>query len=177
MWSSKERGYIYGLFEGDGYAYHNKKDRHYSVDFYLNSERDKDIEKFLVNLLKKEGFIVHLFKDKRFNCKRIRVHSKEFFNFINKSEKNIGGDYKMGFVSGLIDSEGSVSSKKSAIVVTNTNLELMNTAKKFLDDLHIPSNLKDKKIGPKEKLPQKVLFISIKFKSVNHLSKKAGRLN
>ncbi len=33
--SKNEIGYIIGMFVGDGYSYHDKKYRHYSVEFYL----------------------------------------------------------------------------------------------------------------------------------------------
>ena len=39
--SEKENGYLFGLFEGDGYKFHDKKGRRYMIDFYLNSVRDK----------------------------------------------------------------------------------------------------------------------------------------
>mgnify|MGYP002401761942 CR=1 FL=1 len=39
--SSKDIGYMIGLFIGDGYKIH--ADRHYQVEYYLNSERDTDI--------------------------------------------------------------------------------------------------------------------------------------
>ncbi|UCD20522.1 MAG: LAGLIDADG family homing endonuclease [archaeon] len=175
MWSKKEKGYIFGLFAGDGYSYHNKKDRHYTVEFYLNSIRDKDIEKYLVSILKKRGFIVHLSKDKRFNCKRIRVHSKEFFQEIKDNCCIVTKDYKLGFVSGLIDAEGYVSSKKSMITVTNTNKRLLLKLKRFLKEFGVNSSIKKKKKGWKEKLDQYILHVSIKFKSLNHVSKKAGR--
>lgn len=175
MWNEKEKGYIYGLYEGDGYAYHNKKDRHYSVEFYLDSERNKDIQKFLVSLLKKENFNVHIFKDKRFNCNRIRVHSKQFFEFINKKNRKFSRNFKIGFVSGMIDSEGYVNPNKRMIRVCNTDKELLLLMCKFLRFLGINYSLKKKKRGIKDKIQQYVVSISIRFKKLNHVSQKAGR--
>ena len=43
--SDLEKGYLFGLFEGDGYKYHDKKQRHYQVEFYLNSIKDIEIIK------------------------------------------------------------------------------------------------------------------------------------
>jgi len=51
--NEKEKGYLFGLFFGDGYKYYHKKSRHYQVEFYLNSIKDKQIIDYLVFLLKK----------------------------------------------------------------------------------------------------------------------------
>ena len=59
--SKKEWGYLFGLFEGDGYKLYDKKSRHYHVEFYLNSKNDKDIINFLVILLKKIELNPHLY--------------------------------------------------------------------------------------------------------------------
>jgi len=39
----EEKGYLLGFFEGEGYKYHDKKNRHYYVEFSLNSKKDKEI--------------------------------------------------------------------------------------------------------------------------------------
>jgi len=51
--TKKEQGYLFGLFEGDGYKIYDKKSRHYQIDFYLNSEKDKKLLNFLLGCLKK----------------------------------------------------------------------------------------------------------------------------
>lgn len=41
--SQKKLGYLVGFFIGDGYSNYNKKNRHYNVEFYFNSLRDKEM--------------------------------------------------------------------------------------------------------------------------------------
>lgn len=65
---------------GDGYVFYDKKSRHYQIEFYLNSESDKEIITFIDNLFKKIGLNTYIYKDKRFNCVRVRAYSKNFMN-------------------------------------------------------------------------------------------------
>ena len=60
----------------------------------------------------------NLYQDKRYNCKRIRVYSKDLFNLLHKdiSSLNKSKDFGIGYVSGLIDSEGYVNKEKSFIM-------------------------------------------------------------
>ena len=83
--SEEEKGYLFGLFEGDGYKYYDKKNRHYQVEFYLNSLRDIKIIKMLTILLKRIDINPNIYQDKRYNCKRIRVYSEELFKVLNKN--------------------------------------------------------------------------------------------
>ena len=73
-----------GLFIGDGYRNYNKKDRHYNVEFYLNSSKDLDIQQYLISLLKKAKVYSSVFKDPRCKVNRIRVSSKQFFYFFER---------------------------------------------------------------------------------------------
>ena len=170
-----ERGYLFGLFEGDGYKYHSIKGRRYQVDFYLNSVRDLGIINFLVELLRKMDFRVQFYQDKRFDCKRIGVYSKELFNVIKKkiSLKDKSEEFNIGFVSGLIDSEGNVNSKKSFIMVINTNKAILEECKNFLESIDIKSNISKRKPSKYEVLDSYRMYISVSFKRLNHLSIKA----
>ena len=62
--TDKELGYIIGMANGDGYLYYEPNFRHYTVEFFLNSERDKDVQKFLMKLLIKLNLVVNVYKDK-----------------------------------------------------------------------------------------------------------------
>ncbi len=176
--SEKERGYLFGLFEGDGYKFHDIKCRRFQVEFYLNSLRDKEIIKFLTNLLKKIGLNPNLYQDKRYNCKRIRVYSKELFQILNKNIplKNIEKNFGIGFVSGVIDSEGYVNSKKSFIMLVNTNKIMLEECGSFLNNLDIKSHISKRKPSEKEVKDSYRMYISVKFKRLGHLSVKAGSL-
>jgi hypothetical protein len=80
--SEKEKGYLVGLFLGDGYANYNKNDRHYNTEFFLNSIRDKDIQEFLISILTKMNLFAQIYKDSRYNVNKIRVSSRMFFEFL-----------------------------------------------------------------------------------------------
>jgi hypothetical protein len=175
--SEKEKGYLFGLFEGDGYKLYNKKSRHYSIEWYLNSVKDKQIINFLKVLLNKLGLTPNLYQDKRFNCKRIRVYSKELFSIISKNINLIKktNEFNLGFISGLIDSEGYISNKKSYIVIINTNKNILNQCKKILNKMNIYSSTNQRKLSKKDKLNSYRMYISVNFKRLNHLSIKAGK--
>lgn len=175
--TEKQKGYLFGLFEGDGYKIYQKKSRHYNVEFYLNSIKDTKIIEFLVNLLKKINLNPNLYQDKRCNCKRIRVYSKELFYILNKNVPLNGEtkEFKMGFVSGMIDSEGHVNEKKYYIMVVNTNKKILGKMRDFLASIKINSSVSKRKPSLKDKLVSYRMYISVNFKRLNHLSIKVGK--
>ena len=177
--SKREMGYLKGLFIGDGYKYHDKKNRKYYVEFYLNSINDKEIIRFLILILKKAGLNIHYYKDKRFNCIRLRIVNKEFFELFDKNVKNLRLNKEgiIGFISGIIDAEGYVNKEKNFIEVVNTNLELIKFLNKELKFLGINSSIGKKFKSKKDKLPSYNLYISVNFKSIEHISIKAGMLS
>lgn len=176
--TEKEKGYFFGLFEGDGYKYYAKKTRQYKIEFYLNSERDKDIIEFLVKLLEKIGFKPNLYQDKRYKCKRIRVYSKKLFEIMDKNidHTNKSREFKIGFVSGIIDSEGHVNSKKSYIMIVNTNKDLLDKCKEFLKEININSSISKRLPSKKDKLDSYRMYVSVNFRNIPHLSTKTDRL-
>jgi len=176
--SEKERGYLFGLFEGDGYRFHDKKSRHYHVEFYLNSRKDKDIINYLVGLLKKINLSPSLYQDKRFNCMRIRVYSKDLFSIIKKqiSLEDQKKEFGIGFISGLIDSEGYYNKNKSYIMVINTNLKILEDSQKFLKKMRISSSISKRKPSKKDRSDSYRMYISVNFKNVPNLSLKTKRL-
>src|SRR3989344_1540021 len=102
----KELGYIIGLYIGDGYSNYNRKDRHYTVEFTLNSVRDTDIVSYLLDLLILLGLNPFLIKDKRYKAVKIKVNSKDFMHFIlecvdklDRKEIDKDKDYMLGLIS------------------------------------------------------------------------------
>lgn len=170
--SNKEWGYIFGLLKGDGYLFHDKKGRHYYLEFYLNSLRDKKVIEFIKNLLGKMKLRIQEYKDKRFNCIRIRTYSKDLYGLITKDDFTRDDNFKLGFISGFIDSDGYYSKKNSTLAIINTNLSNLKETKKFLEDLGIKSSLNKKFMSPSCKKQAYNLYISVKFISLQHLSKK-----
>lgn len=170
--NEKELGYVFGVFEGDGYKIYDKKSRHYQVEFYLNSINDKKIIAFLISLLEKIKINYNLYQDKRYNCKRIRVYSKELFEKLNKNItlKDKSKEFNLGFVSGLIDSEGYVNSKKGYILVINTNKKILDESQIFLKSIGVNSSINQRKRGVKDKKDSYRMYVSVNFKRVSHLS-------
>jgi len=168
----KERGYLFGLFEGDGYRYHDKKSRHYHVEFYLNSIRDREIILFLISLLRKAGLNPSEYLDKRYNCKRIRVYNKEFFEIISKNIdiSSYSNEFNLGYVSGIIDSEGHVDSKRHYIAIANTNSKMLHLCKNFLNKIGLNASINKRKKGVKDTLDAYRMYISVKFKRLKHIS-------
>lgn len=177
--SEKELGYLLGLFIGDGYCHYNPKDRHYNVDFYFDSEKNKKIIMVTKELLDSIGLRCFLLKDKRFNCIRIRVSSKNLMFYLQKQREYIINleninqlekDYRIGIVSGFIDAEGSVN--KSQISVSQVNRNIIFTMRDLCDSLNIRTSRirfrnnwkSNKKIG--------IMGISTTFKYINHNSLK-----
>ncbi|MBR9702386.1 hypothetical protein GOV13_05700 [Candidatus Pacearchaeota archaeon] len=176
--TEKEKGYLFGLFEGDGYKYHNKNSRHYHVEFYLNSEKDKEIISFLVKILIKIGLKPNLYQDKRYNCKRVRVYSKELFNYLIKGSSLVdkGKDFSIGFISGIIDSEGHVDKAKSSIAVVNTDKQLLEKCRDLLEGLGIDAKINKRVLSLKDNKFSYRMYIPVSFKNKAHLSIKTKRL-
>lgn len=176
--SEKEKGYLFGLFEGDGYSLHNKEDRHYSVEFYLNSKTNLEIISFLSSIIRKLSLNPIKRKDKRFSCIRIRINSKQFFNFINTDYRQLLENYEfsLGFFSGFLDAEGYVDKDKRILNIVNTDYEIMNNLSNILKKNKISHKLSIKAKSQKDKKTIYILRISVKFKNLPHISIKAGKL-
>jgi len=174
--SQIEIGYLVGLFLGDGYSYQDKT-KCYHVEFFLNSRRDNDIKNYLLILLKKASLNPILLKDKRCNCIRIRVNSKDFYKFL-RSYKNLLNniDFKCGFISGLIDADGYVNFQKSFITIKNTKKQLLNLVKKSLKTMNINSTLSKKRKTNKNWSEIYELYISTKILNINNNSIKFNRI-
>ena len=176
--SPKELGYLIGLFIGDGYSFYSKNDRHYSVEFYLNSTEDKDIINNVVNLFRKINLNCLVSKDRRYNVIRIRINSKELMKIFNqrvlefKENKKLNKDYKLGLISGFIDAEGYV--KKGEIVLTQKNKKTLEIFKDMIDTSLIRKFWSCKNYKGKGRIWR--LRISTKFKYVPHNSYKVRRL-
>lgn len=166
------------MFEGDGYKLYEKKSRHYHVEFYLNSEKDKDVIDYIISIIEKMNLKPSSYQDKRYNCKRIRVYSKELFNLISKNIElnNKSKDFLIGFVSGLIDSEGHVNLEKDYIMIVSTNKKVLFDCKDFLNSIDIKSSISERKNYKKDKLKSYRMYVSVSFKNKPNLSIKTKRL-
>jgi hypothetical protein len=171
-----EFGYLKGFFIGDGYKHHDIKGRKYYIEFYVNSLRDKKILNFLLSIIKNAGLNPGLYLDKRFNCERLRIINKDFYMYFDKdiSKMKIAKKEIIGFISGMIDSDGYVNNKKSFIQIVNTDLRSLNFIQNQLNKKGINSSINNKWKSSTMKTPSFNLYISVKFKRLSHLSIKAG---
>jgi intein/homing endonuclease len=173
--SQKELGYLIGLFDGDGYS--NIHSGHYKIEFYLNSLKDQDIRDQLLDVLKKINLKPRVIKDKRFNCIKIEIVCKLFFKVIlgfsnnNPKSKN----FKLGYISGIIDSEGYVNRIKRFIQIINTDEKLMKKVQNYLKTLNIDSRITKKSKCRKDKLQRYSLYVPVKFLNTKNISMKIKR--
>ncbi len=176
--SDQEVGYLGGLYLGDGYSYHDAKQRHYAVEFYLNSLRDKETRTLLLSLTKKIGLNAIVMKDKRFNCLRLRFYSKDFMSWLENMSfippKN--RNFAKGVISGLIDSDGYVNKEKSYIQIVNTNLEVMNILKLCLIPLGLDTEIRVRSRSRKDKLKSYKAYIPFIIKDKDLMSTKVRRV-
>ena len=176
--SDIEFGYLVGLYLGDGYINYNKKDRHYRIDFSLNSERDIDIIKRLLLILRKSSFNPFIVKDKRCSALSVRINSKLLFGTLIKEKqkfrrrKFVNNNYMLGLLSGLIDSEGYVGNGE--IVITQKDKTLLDTVKYICNKL----NIKWTKMWYYTFIDHKIwrLRISTSFKRIPNFSCKVARM-
>jgi len=168
-------GYLKGFFIGDGYKFHDLSGRKFYTEFYLNSERDNEISSFILKTLRSIKLNPQTYKDKRYSCIRIRINNKKFYSYFNKNYKkmNLPKEEIIGFISGFLDAEGYVNNEKNYIVITNTDKKVLEFIKRKLSSFSVHSTLKNKWKSEKMKKNSYNLYISVKFKSIPHLSIKA----
>ena len=177
--TEKEKGYLVGLFLGDGYAIYSKKDRHYNTEFYLNSIKDLDIQEFLISILTKMNLFTQISKDPRYNVNRIRVSSRMFFEFLQKevnvleTEGNSADkDFLLGVISGFIDAEGCVY--YGTICLTQKDEGFMRQAESICKLFGVKCSLRQRDNTNGRKIWR--MYISTTFKYLPHASKKMGRV-
>ena len=174
-----ERGYIVGIFIGDGYSCYSKKDRHYKVEFYLNSERDKDVINYLCTLLDKININYFSVKDKRCDCLKIGINSKSFKEFIESEIKflkknNLSETYALGLLSGFFDAEGYYQVNNSALNIAQKDKETILFFEEIAKSFGINGSLKWSR-GYNGGKGVWRLGISVNFKNLPHNSQKASR--
>ncbi len=113
-----EKGYIIGLFLGDGSFNRGHKEPRFFVRFALDSQRDRDVALRIVQIIEKAGKRVRLILWK--NNIIVKTCSKELVEYIQsliaypQGEKTLLAnecwptDFEYGFIAGIIDSDGHV---------------------------------------------------------------------
>jgi len=122
--SEKERGYLVGMFVGDGTHIIKMDKGTYLTKFSLDKTRDNDIEEYMQVLFAKASKRMGRLVER--NSITLKIFSKEFIEFLSKYVRRIERNgtrrkrkmlvnhekwscaFKLGFISGLIDSDGYV---------------------------------------------------------------------
>lgn len=176
--SEKEKGYLLGLFLGDGYASYYEKEKRHRIDFTLNSIKDKDIQEYLILILKKANLSHCLVKDKRFNANYIRISGHSFFFYLHELSNAFSSnlrffnkDFLLGVLSGFIDAEGCIYN--GTILITQKSGLTIKRMQDICKIFGINCTLKEKKNYPEGYIWRG--FVSTSFKYLPHVSQKVRR--
>lgn len=135
----KNKGFIIGACE-DGTSYHNPRKSAYILEIEQNNKN-------WLETVKKAFLIVYNKKckidGKKTGYFRLSCYSKQVYKDLIEIRKNFSKIlkkskyYKVGFLQGIYDAEGSVHNKRLCIRVYSNNKKLILTIKKLLDELFI----------------------------------------
>lgn len=143
-----ERGYIIGIFLGDGSFNRGLKEERFFVRFALDGKRDKDIALNLQKIMGKAGKKMSLIPSKTNII--AKTCSKELVSFIQRYVeysqngksirlfKSDSNEFKFGFLAGLIDSDGHVHGHLGTEIKTVSN-QIMIRVTEILGELGISS--------------------------------------
>lgn len=130
--------YLLGLLAGDGARYLGKNGRY--MVWIDQQERNIKILERAKTILESLGFNVFFYPVPD-NKKRVAVYSKKLFLEFEKMMENLADSFeslnqedKKEFVSGFLDAEGTVTDR---IVIYNSNIKLLESIKKFLENLGV----------------------------------------
>lgn len=144
--------YFIGLFIGDGFVNINKN----SYDIYLSIGKDEyEFASFYDDLIQElfDRKTIHVHKTRentrRFTHKELAIWLNETFGKtaykkrIPEWFKNLHGDYKLAFIQGYLDSDGSVFYDRGKVRVnfTSVNLELLEDIQDILFGLQIRNSI------------------------------------
>lgn len=149
-----DKGYVIGLFLGDGSFNKGHKQPRFFVRFALDAKRDNDISHFLVSLFEKAGKKVSLFTQG--SVLTVKVSSKELVEYLQKHieyykktrEKTLKHaaippslDFKYGLLAGMIDSDGHVHEHLGTEIKT-VSTKIFKNIRAILEELEISAKTK-----------------------------------
>lgn len=157
--NESEKGYIIGLFLGDGDINRGRKTPRYIVRFSLDAKRDRDIAARLHQIFEKGRKKINIFP--RDSTLIVKVCSKELVNYIltcieykgnrnNQTEKKLlmsrdwSPGFKYGILAGIIDSDGHVQKHLGTEIKTVSPL-IFEGILGILSNLEIKANTKRRK--------------------------------
>ena len=152
---SEKEGEIVGIFTGDGSQYFDSKGYHYQVNIHFGT-KNKKYALYVKDLFEK--YFGHRFnwqEDKSGKTLRLRINSKIIFNYfknyidynpklkhctVKLKTLDLPSKFKIGFLRGLIDTDGSVLYNKYErrinVSFCTTSFELITQVKQLLDEFN-----------------------------------------
>jgi len=138
----RERGYVVGFFVGDGSRFSRMKSGHYGVKFAFDAKRDVEIASFLCAIFAKAGKQTRPYQEETWLI--MKVYSQKLLAFLSRfvdyveiegrKRKMLVGlndwsyEFRLGFLSGLIDSDGHVHRNKRGRGHFGADITTMNQA-------------------------------------------------
>ena len=151
--NEEEKGYIIGLFVGDGSFNRGNKEKRFFVRFALDGKKDKDVATKIADIMGKAWKKISLYPWKSNII--AKVCSKELVNYIQckvqyrPDGKNLvainawTSNFKYGFIAGLIDSDGHVHEHLGTEIKT-VSCQISSNVKDILNELKISANTKSR---------------------------------
>jgi len=135
----KSKGFIVGASE-DGVLYYSHKKSAYILEIEQNNKEWLETVK--------KAFLIAYNKNckidkKKSGYSRLSCYSKKVYNDLIEARKNFSmvlkesKHYKIGFLQGVFDAEGSVHNKRLCIRIYSKNKELISTIQKLLEELNL----------------------------------------
>lgn len=165
-----EKGYVIGLFMGDGSFNKGCKEPRFFIRFALDARRDRDVALRIAQIIKKAGKRISLISWKSNTI--AKTCSKELVAYIkscveyDQGEKNLlvnkcwSNSYKYGFVAGIIDSDGHVHAHLGTEIktVSSKNFESVSSILKDLK-ISVTTRVRDASENSYSKKPRYVIYI------------------
>ena len=135
----KKKGFIVGACEDGTFYYSQKKNAHILEIEQNNLEWLQFVKNAFFVVYNKECRI----DKKKSGYYRLSCYSKEIYNELAKIRNNFSGilqkskDYKIGFLQGAFDAEGSVHNKRFSIRIYSKKKELILIVRRLLEEFHI----------------------------------------
>lgn len=161
-----EKGYIIGLFLGDGSFNRGNKEPRFFVRFALDAKRDTDVALRIAQTIGKAGKRISLISWKSNII--AKTCSKELVAYIQScveyrqgekkllDSKNWSDNFKYGFVAGIIDSDGHVH-KHLGTEIKTVSIPIFKDVLAILQELEISPNTK-RRNAPRNSFSNKPRF-------------------